>query len=53
MFGQGDLNSEFMKGLEVAFEQAHCMFRVTADLAIKNHEKYLRQIDGELTLNTW
>jgi hypothetical protein len=53
MLGRGDLNSEFAKGLEAAFEQADCMFRANADLAIKNHENYIRQIDGELTLDTW
>jgi len=30
---------EFTESLEAAFEQADCVFRTDADLAIENHKK--------------
>jgi len=35
-----DLNPQFTKGLEAAFEQADGMFCAYTHLAIKNHKKY-------------
>ena len=39
LLGRCDLNTEFTEGLEAAFEQANCVFRADADLAIENHKK--------------
>jgi len=53
MLARGDLNPEFTKGLETAFEQANCMFRADADLVIENQRNTKRKMVCGLTLDTW
>jgi hypothetical protein len=53
MLVQRDLNLEFTKGLEAAFEQADGMFYVYTNLGIKNNKKYERRIEWGLTFDTW
>jgi hypothetical protein len=53
MLGGCDLNPEFVKGLEVAFEQPDCMFRVYTDLVIKDHKKGDKKRKHRLTFDRW
>jgi hypothetical protein len=53
MLVRRDLNPEFTKGLEAAFEQADGMFCVYTNLGIKNNKKYERRIEWGLTFDTW
>jgi hypothetical protein len=53
MLGRCDLNPEFTKGLEAAFEQPDCMFRVYMDLVIKDHKKGDKKRKRRLTFDRW